>query len=142
MIAALTAVLLGGAVVAAPLAPAPLGASTGTVSGLYTGDRSRDPFLPASASVSARPSAGRPVVVDIHALQLRGIMQDARTDYAIFSTEDGLTLMLRDGHLYDEAGQRVPGISGRLRVKQKRVELITADKDVQIYSFGDGAHDD
>jgi hypothetical protein len=168
MIASLAAVLLAAAAsAAAPAAPAApgrpmppgmvlpaastapaamplsLGPSTFTVSSLYTGDRVRDPFLPPAAG-------GKPVrkrdpnavfTVDIHALQLRGIMTDAASEFALFSAEDGTALILRGGRLYYDRNKVVAGITGRIRIKQKRAELVTADKDVQIYSLGEAAED-
>jgi hypothetical protein len=120
-------------------AAAALGVSTYTVSTLYTGDKVRDPFLP--PSVGGGPSRPRdrnaPFVVDIHALELRGIMKDAKSDFAIFSMDTGATLILRGSRLYDDHNKRVPGITGLIKMKQKRAELVTADKDVQIYSLGE-----
>lgn len=115
-----------------------LGLSTYTVSTLYTGDRVRDPFLPSSAGGAPRVrEKGEKVVVDIHALQLHGIMRDARTDFALFTADDGSDYVLRGTHLYDSRNKPVPGIHGRIRIKQKRAELVTTDKDVQIYSLGE-----
>jgi hypothetical protein len=168
MITALAAVLLGSPALAAapPAVPPPaaapavrastapaavppaaaasaLGVSTMTVSTLYTGDRVRDPFLPPSEGGGRSHAVDRnaPYAVDIHSLQLRGIMKDAKTDYALFATEIGTTLILRDGRLFDDRNKRVPGITGRIRIKQKRVELITADKDVQIFGLGESDED-
>jgi hypothetical protein len=162
MIKTLAAVLLASAAAAAPSVQRPatppavqastssagsaalaLGVSTYTVSTLYTGDRVRDPFLPPSMGAGpARPQdKNAPLVVDIHALQLRGIMQDAKADFALFAMDTGAALVLRDGRLFDEHNKRVPGITGRIRIKQKRAELITADKDVQIYSLGEAAEE-
>lgn len=155
MIPLIAAVLIGSAASAAPApaAPAPavrastaaavaappmLGLSTYTVSTLYTGDRVRDPFLAASmGGVSRVREKGAPVVADIHTMQLRGIMKDGQTDFALFSADDGTSLVLRGGRLYDDRNKPVPGISGRIHIKQKRAELMTADKDVQIYSLGE-----
>jgi hypothetical protein len=120
-----------------------LGVSTYTVATLYTGDKVRDPFLPPSVgggSVRAR-DRNAPVVVDIHALELRGIMKDGSSDFAIFSTDMGTSLVLRGRFLYDDHNKRVPGITGRIKLKQKRAELVTADKDVQIYSLGESEAD-
>jgi Tfp pilus assembly protein PilP len=115
--------------------------STYTVSTLYTGDRVRDPFLPPSMGApvgGGRPAGDKgPLSVNIHTLQLRGIMQDGRRQFAIFSTASGLTLMLRGGRLYDDLNNRIPGISGSIRIRQKRAVLITADKDVQIFDLGE-----
>ncbi|MFI5349930.1 MAG: hypothetical protein ACHQ2Z_10320 [Elusimicrobiota bacterium] len=123
----------------APSAANALGVSTYTVSTLYTGDKVRDPFLP--PSVGGGPSHPRdrnaPNVVDIHALELRGIMKDGKNDFAIFSTDSGGRLILRGRRLYDDHNKVVPGITGFIHMKQKRAELITADKDVQIYSLGE-----
>lgn len=155
MIAALSAVLLACSASAAAPAPsaapaakpavaastaAAAGASTATVSSIYTGDRYRDPFLPPSSGggpVLKRETSGVRPAVDIHALQLRGIMKDAKNDFALFSSDDGSTLVLRAGRLYDDRGKPVPGITGRIQIRQKRAQLVTADKDVQIYSLGE-----
>jgi hypothetical protein len=124
----------------------PIGSSTQTVSSLYTGDRVRDPFLPsAMGAASARrvddTKAGGPEVVDIHGMSLHGIMRDSRTDYALFSAEGGGTYFLRDGKLYNERSKLVHGITGRIRAKQKTVELVTADKDVQVFRLGEDEKD-
>lgn len=130
------------AVAPSTAATAGLGVSTQTVSSIYTGDRVRDPFLPAAMG-SSRPrraedaKAEGPEVVDIHGLSLRGIMKDAKIDYALFSSENGGTYLLRGGRLYNERNKPVPGITGAIRPKQKTVELVTADKDVQIFRLGE-----
>lgn len=116
--------------------------STQTVSTIYTGDRVRDPFLPAAmGSGSARrrddAAAEGPEVVDIHAMTLRGIMKDARIDYALFTSETGSSYLLRGGRLYNERQKAVPGIRGVIKIKQKTVELITTDKDVQVFRLGE-----
>jgi len=121
----------------------PIGASTQTVSSLYTGDRVRDPFLPAAmGATSARRvedkdgSAG-PEIVDIHGMTLRGILKDATADYALFASEQGGTYLLRAGKLFNDNNKPVPGVTGRIKLKQKTVELITADKDVQVFRLGE-----
>ncbi|MDX6770448.1 MAG: hypothetical protein SF051_13010 [Elusimicrobiota bacterium] len=147
MILALLAVLLAPAAhAAAPAvstaAPAAVSATTHTVASLYTGDRGRDPFLPASsggrapARVDLDAPQGPPTA-DIHALTLRGILKDRSADFAIFAAESGETFMLRAGRLYNERNKPVPGITGRINLKQKRVELMTADKDVQTFVIGE-----
>ena len=163
MITIFAAVLLSSISSAAPAVPAPaapaapsavhastaaapsasaanaLGVSTYTVSTLYTGDKVRDPFLsPAVGGGASRPrDRNVPYVVDIHALELRGIMKDGKSDFAIFSTDVGGRLILRGRRLYDDHNKVVPGITGLIKLKQKRAELVTADKDVQIYSLGE-----
>ncbi|NNN07193.1 MAG: hypothetical protein HKL90_14970 [Elusimicrobia bacterium] len=124
---------------ALPMPPA-LALSTYTVSTLYTGDQVRDPFLPPSASPHKR-AGGSPDVVDIHSVQLRGILKDEKTDYAVFTNDFGATLILRGGRLYDERSRVVPGITGRIKPKQKWVELMTADKDVQPFHLGEPSAD-
>jgi hypothetical protein len=120
----------------------PIGASTQTVSSIYTGDRVRDPFLPAAmGATSSRRSEDvkteGPEVVDIHGMQLRGIMKDAKIDYALFTAETGGTYLLRGGRLYNERNKVVPGVTGAIKLKQKTVELITPDKDVQVFRLGE-----
>ncbi len=122
----------------APVLPMPpaLMLSTYTVSTLYTGDQVRDPFLPASAGPAKR-AGGSPDVVDIHSVQLRGILKDEKADYAVFTNDFGATLILRGGRLYDERSRVVPGITGRIKPRQKWVELMTTDKDVQPFHLGE-----
>jgi hypothetical protein len=130
-----------GGAAAADLA---LGVSTYTVSTLYTGDRVRDPFLPLSMGGGGPGRAAEKSAalgVDIQGLQLRGIMKDEKSDFALFSMDNGKTLVLRDGHLYDERNKRVPGITGRIYLKKKMAKLVTADKDEKIYSFGESGDD-
>ncbi len=129
--------------VAASTAAAKVSVSTQTVGSIYTGDRSRDPFLPATmgggASRRAETKAedGGPELVDIHGMLLRGIMKDAKTDFALFTAETGGTYILRGGKLYNERNKPVPGITGSVKLKQKTVELVTADKDVQVFRLGE-----
>ncbi|MEK7234246.1 MAG: hypothetical protein AAB268_10555 [Elusimicrobiota bacterium] len=125
-----------------PEAAAAIGASTQTVSSIYTGDRVRDPFLPAAmGATSARrvedAKTSGPEVVDIHGMALRGIMKDAKVDYALFASEGGGMYLLRGGKLYNERNKLVPGIIGVIKLKQKTVELITPDKDVQVFRLGE-----
>lgn len=153
MITALLVALLAGPVLAqAPVAPAPAPAvaaapgapavSTQTVGSLYTGDRGRDPFLPAttggrSGARNDKEELEGPPTADIHALTLRGILKDAKADFAIFAAESGETFMLRGGRLYNDRNKPIAGVTGRINLKQKRVELMTADKDVQTYVIGE-----
>ena len=125
-------------------AVAALAPSTYTVSTLYTGDHYRDPFVAASAGGPRKPraSARAPVSADIHELQLRGIMKDSVSDFALFTAEDGSVFLLRGSRLYGAGNKRVPGITGRIRIKQKRAGLVTADKDVQIYNLGESSEAD
>jgi len=120
----------------------PIGTSTQTVSSLYTGDRVRDPFLPAAmGATSARrvddSKAGGPEIVDIHGMSVRGIMRDNKVEYALLTAETGGTYYLRGGKLYNERNKIVPGITGNIKAKQKTVELITPDKDVQVLRLGE-----
>lgn len=157
MTAPLLAVLLCSAAAAAPAPAAPavrastgavsaagaLGVSTMTVSSLYTGDRVRDPFQSAASGGPARVrDKNAPLVVDIHGLQLRGVMQDAASSFALFKADDGGTYVLRGGQLFDDSNKRVPGIRGRIQIKQKRAELVTEDKDVQVYTLGETGDED
>ena len=119
-----------------------VGVTTQTVSTVYTGDRVRDPFLPAAmgASTARRIDDAKtegPEVVDIHGMTLRGIMKDRLIDYALFTAETGGTYLLRGGKLYNERNKVVPGIRGVIKLKQKTVELITPDKDVQVFRLGE-----
>jgi len=130
------------AVAASTSTAVPFGVSTQTVSTIYTGDRSRDPFLPAAtgARIARRTDEDKPEgpeVVDIHGMQLKGILKDTKIDFALFSAETGGSYILRGGKLYNERNKQVPGITGNIKIKQKTVELITADKDVQVFRLGE-----
>lgn len=153
-ILALLAVLLGApasaAGVAASTAAAPgVQQSTQTVGSLYTGDRVRDPFMPAASGGGGSRAAKRedgepepPPSADIHALTLRGILKDRNADYAIFAAETGETFMLRAGRLYNERNKPVQGITGRINLKQKLVELFTPEKDRQPFIIGESKDKD
>lgn len=150
MMTALLAVLLGAPACAAGVAASTAAAavpalaqSTQTVGSLYTGDRVRDPFLPATSG-GGRRAAKRddgepepPPTADIHALSLRGILKDKNADYAIFAAETGETFMLRRGRLYNDRNKPVQGITGRINLKQKLVELFTPEKDRQPFIIGE-----
>lgn len=106
---------------------------------IYTGERLRDPFLPAAAGGA---NAGKPFSVDadfsIHNLSLRGIMKDAGTNYALFADSGyGVSFILRNGKLYDGRNKPVPGITGKLRSKEKWAQLETVEHDVQIFRLGE-----
>lgn len=146
------ALLTSAASAAAPAAPAVSTAaatmqSTMTVASLYTGDRVRDPFMPASTGgrgavrVEEKEDVGPPTA-DIHALTLRGLLKDASADYALFAAETGEVFMLKAGRLYNERNKAVPGVTGRINLRQKRVELMTADKDVQTFVIGESKDKD
>lgn len=152
MITASCAVLFALAAAAAPTdpvvaastaaTPSQIGPSTHTISSLYTGDRVRDPFLPASMGGGSAPQraaedGAEPAATDIHSLQLRGLLKDRSSDFAVFGSDTGQTYLLRAGKLFDGRNKRVPGVTGRIQLKQKRVELITADKDVQVFVLGE-----
>ncbi len=122
---------------AAPMPPQ-LAVSTYTVSTLYTGDRARDPFQASAVGGVARVrDRNAPFVADIHSMQLRGVLQDSSSSFAVFRADDGTVLVLRGGHLYDDRNKIIPGITGRVQIRQKRAELITSDKDVQVYTLGE-----
>lgn len=149
MMLALLAVLLAAPASAAGVAASTAAAapgvqqSTQTVGSLYTGDRVRDPFMPATSgggSRTQRKDDGEPEpppTADIHALTLRGILKDRNADYAIFAAETGETFMLRAGRLYNERNKPVQGITGRINLKQKLVELFTPEKDRQPFIIGE-----
>lgn len=149
MPALLSALLASSALAAgapAPVTPAPppaLAQSTQTVGSLYTGDRVRDPFLPASSSgarAARKEEGGQPEAspsVDIHALTLRGMMKDSAADYALFAAETGEVFMLRAGRLFNDRNKPVQGITGRIRLKQKMVELFTPERDRQPFIIGE-----
>lgn len=140
-VAASTAAVKAAAV---PATSPALAQSTQTVGSIYTGDRVRDPFQPASSGGGGRSSAKHddgepepPPTADIHTLSLRGILKDNNADYAIFAAETGETFMLRAGRLYNDRNKPVQGITGRINLKQKLVELFTPEKDRQPYIIGE-----
>lgn len=146
----LTALLLAAAaaaptraLAAAPAVPNTVKVSTSpppSPTTIYTADRLRDPFM-ASASGGAG-ALGKTFSLEsdfnIHSLSLRGIMKDAGTDYALFSDPNfGISFILRNGRLYDGRGKPVPGIAGKLKIKEKWAQLETAEHDVQIFRLGE-----
>lgn len=135
------ALLLAGAAFGAAVPPVEVKSSTApppSPSTIYPVERLRDPFTAASAGGT---NTGRPFSFDdfnIHNLSLRGIMKDSTADYALFSdSEFGVSFILRKGKLYDGKGKPVPGVMGKLKVREKSAQLETPEHDVQIFRLGD-----
>lgn len=126
---------------ASPAAVATSTGTTQTVEGIYTGDRVRDPFLPAAMGGARAPrvatKSGGPEAVDIHGMTLRGFMKDAKMDYALFAAEGGGTYLLRGGKLYNERNKLIPNITGIVKLKQKTVVLTTSDNDEMVFRLGE-----
>lgn len=139
--------LLSAQPAAAPVAaaaPVPLvvqaSTPTATISSIYTVEKLRDPFGHGGGGGAGAAAAKlfSPDDFNIHNLSLRGIMKDASSDYALLSDpEFGVTFILRKGKLYDSKNKTVPGVTGRIDVKQKTVDLVTQDKDVQVFRLGE-----
>lgn len=124
------------AAVPAPLAVA-ASTPTATISSIYTVEKLRDPFSKGGGA-SAAAKLFTADDFNIHNLSLRGIMKDASSDYALLSDpEFGVSFILRKGKLYDSKNKLVPGVSGRIDVKRKTVDLATLDKDVQVFRLGE-----
>ena len=109
---------------------------------IYTAESLRDPFLPfSSAGAGAGAGVSKPFNLEdfnIHNLTLRGTMKDSAADYALFSDSSlGTTFILRRGKLYDSKNKIVPGVTGKLKVRQKWAQLETSDHDVQTFRLGD-----
>jgi Tfp pilus assembly protein PilP len=105
---------------------------------IYTAERLRDPFMAGGGSGGVQVKAYTPEEFNIHTLSLRGIMRDSGTDYALFSDPGfGVSFILRGGKLYDSRNKPVPGISGKLRIKEKWAQLETAEHDVQVFRLGE-----
>jgi hypothetical protein len=129
-----------------------------SVSDLYKAVR--DPFVPVSAASimpasPAKPAAGSPEAAaesaapfaeeepsqpefSIHFLSLKGIMKDRHGASAILVHEKtGQGYLLRGGKLYDYKNNRIPGVTGTVKHKEKTVILMTPDKDVQPLFLGE-----
>jgi hypothetical protein len=114
--------------------------SSNTVGSIYTVERLRDPFMRGGAAPVAKISSSSENEAQdfsIHALGLRGILKDPQAEYAVLSNGVGSAYILRKGKLFDHKGKAVPGVSGTINVKTKTVNLITSDKDVQVYRLGE-----
>lgn len=109
--------------------------SAAAVAGFYTAEKLRDPFMKASAGGAAMKS-DTPEEFSIHNLTLRGMLKDRWVDYAVFTDEAGSTFLFRKNKLYDGKRNEVSGVSGTMDIKQKIVNLITLDKDVQVFRLG------
>lgn len=115
--------------------------SSVSVSSIYTVEKLRDPFIKGGGSVGvsvAGPKEFSLADLSIHSLSLKGLMKDAGTDYALLvDKEFGVSFVLRKGRLYDIRNKPVPGISGTIDIKAKQVNVMTADKDVQVLRLGE-----
>jgi len=117
-----------------------------TVGDLYNGTKYRDPF--AAVLGAGRAEQGLPEAQEgaeaaeyqfsIHALNLKGIMQDRKGSSAILvDVKTGQGYLLRNGRLFDYKDHRVPDVRGVIHAKQKSVILITPEKDVQTLFLGE-----
>lgn len=152
LFAAGPAVAAGAAAPAAAAPPAAqVGASTAsaaTIATVYTADKVRDPFIKSAAPAPAAATAAALALAkgelpeapefSIHALSLRAIMQDSGADYALFSdANSGGTMLFRKGRLYDSKNKVIAGVTGNIKIKQKTVNLLTEDQDVQVFRLGE-----
>lgn len=112
---------------------------TPTISSIYTAERLRDPFQPGGTGASA--AAEKSFTIDdfnVHNLVLRGTMKDGASDYALLSDREfGVAFILRNGKLYDSKRKAVQGVTGRIHLKEKTVELTGPDGDVQVLRLGE-----
>ena len=129
---------------APPAASKPaVAASTGTEEGpsvdsLYKGDKIRNPFLPAGSASVVTETAAAPEEFSIHNLLLKGIMRDPNGDFAVLAQRGSTdSFVLKHGRLYDHRNKLVKGVSGSVKPKQKMVQLMTPDKDVQTLILGE-----
>lgn len=111
-----------------------------TVASIYTVEKLRDPFQ--KGGVSAGGTAAlkdfTPEDFSIHNLSLKGLMKDGGADYALLvDREFGISFVLRNGRLYDIKNKAVRGVSGTIDIRAKRVNIMTADKDVQVLRLGE-----
>jgi len=98
------------------------------------------PLKPVSAAVDAPAAEEEPPEPEfsIHFLSLKGIMKDRRGASAILVHEKtGQGYLLRGGKLYDYKNNRIPGVTGVVKPKEKTVILMTPDKDVQPLFLGE-----
>jgi|GEM_PF-7009373 len=78
----------------------------------YSSKNRRDPFV--------QPQAGRlrnvMTQVDIEVLKLTGLIRSSQTASALFTSQNGpgFGYLLRDGRLFSENYQPVPGITGEI----------------------------
>lgn len=130
---------LPAAVSAATRAEVKSSTPTPSVSSVYTAERLRDPFQLSGSGASA--VAEKAFTIDdfnMHNLVLRGTMKDGGADYALLSDREfGVAFILRNGKLYDSKRKAVPGVTGRIHLKEKTVELTGPDGDVQVLRLGE-----
>ncbi|MBI5596123.1 MAG: hypothetical protein HY928_08555 [Elusimicrobia bacterium] len=140
---------------ASAAAPAPEAAATAvdassaaakplTVDDIYGGAKFRDPFMKlGGAGVAAAPSTVKeydPENFTIHSLELKGLMRDKKGYTALlFDASTATSFVLKGGRVYDPKKKPVPGITGTIKMEQKTVTLMTADKDVQTLRLGETA---
>ncbi|MBI2361757.1 MAG: hypothetical protein HYV15_00005, partial [Elusimicrobia bacterium] len=76
----------------------------------------------------------------IHSLELKGLMRDKKGHTALlFDAATATAFVLRGGRVYDPKKKPIPGVTGTIKMEQKTVTLMTADKDVQTLRLGETA---
>ena len=118
-------------------APPPTTPQVLTPSMIYNASNLRDPFRKASSGSSLPQKAFKISNFNIHNLDLRGLMRDSKSSYALLiDTSYGISFILKGGKLYGPQGKPIPGISGHLDEKRKTVYLKAQEGDVQVLRMG------
>ncbi len=144
LLAALLLPISGGRA-QAPTASSAKATEPTAIDELYKGGKARDPFAKVDGTGTQAPepdaSASDTTAREdfsIHSLVLKGIMQDSAGAYAVLvDPKYNLTFVLKKGRLFNPKNKPVPGVTGVIKPKQKMVQLITTDKDVQILILGE-----
>ncbi|MBI4423318.1 MAG: hypothetical protein HY554_06305 [Elusimicrobia bacterium] len=114
-----------------------------TVEEMYPVAKMRDPFAAVIGGGGSGSGASATALVpleefSIHGLVLRGVMQDRTGTFAVLTDPKyGAAFVLKRGRLYDAKNKPVRGVTGVVKVKQKTVELMTAEQDKQVLTLGE-----
>ncbi|MBI3300027.1 MAG: hypothetical protein HYZ75_17820 [Elusimicrobia bacterium] len=131
---------------AAPAAAPAVAASTKSLSveEIYGAARLRDPFMKLMGAGIVAPTKAikeyDPEEFSIHTLELKGVLRDKSGPMALLiDPGTNMSFILRGGKLFDGKRKPVPGVTGSVKIGQKTVTLMTADKDVQTLRLGESA---
>lgn len=107
----------------------------------------RNPFVKVEGTGQrAGPGANGLVPAEefsIYGLVLKGVMEDRSGAGSAILTDPkyGASFVLRRGKLYDSRNKPVPGVTGKVKARQRTVELVGRDRERRLLTMNEREED-
>lgn len=130
----------------APAGPAAPAKPAAAVEELFS-PAPRNPFVKVEGGAAQQGGGFNGLVppeeFSLHGLVLKAVMEDPRgLGFAILADPKyGASFVLRRGKLYDSKERPVPGVTGKVKAKQRTVELYGRDRERRILTMNERDED-